>query len=122
MLENGFALSVMGNHELNAIAYHTPDKNNDGEFLRPHTQSNYDIHKEFLQAYPDLNERLLLIEKFKKLPLWLELDGIRVIHACWDHDTIKAVNNTFNGDIISEEGLHEALTHPPHCFANLSFC
>ena len=36
MVEQGFALSVMGNHEYNAIAYFT--KNSNGEFLRPHNQ------------------------------------------------------------------------------------
>ncbi len=119
MMDNGFALSVIGNHELNAIAYHTPDKRSNDEFLRPHTQSNYDIHEKFLLAYPDLDERLSLIEKFKKLPLWLDLDGIRVIHACWDQNTIDAVKEIFNGDTISEEALHEALTHPTPLFRQL---
>jgi hypothetical protein len=33
MIEEGEALAVMGNHELNALAYHTKVH---GEYLRPH--------------------------------------------------------------------------------------
>jgi hypothetical protein len=36
MVDAGMALAVMGNHELNAIAWHTPDPNNPGDYLRPH--------------------------------------------------------------------------------------
>lgn len=35
MVEAGAALAVMGNHELNAIAWHTPDPRRPGEYLRP---------------------------------------------------------------------------------------
>jgi hypothetical protein len=36
MVEAGSAQAVMGNHELNAIAWYTPDPNQPGEYLRPH--------------------------------------------------------------------------------------
>ena len=39
MIDGGSAKSVMGNHEYNAIAYATPDDENDG-FLRAHTEKN----------------------------------------------------------------------------------
>lgn len=32
------------------------------------------------------------IEWFKALPLWLVLDGIRVVHACWNSEEIERVN------------------------------
>ena len=35
MVDAGAALAVMGNRELNAIACHTPDPNDPGEYLRP---------------------------------------------------------------------------------------
>ena len=35
MVDAGSALAVMGNHELNAIAWHTPDPDEPGEYLRP---------------------------------------------------------------------------------------
>ncbi|WP_367178245.1 metallophosphoesterase, partial [uncultured Maricaulis sp.] len=37
MCEAGEAVCLMGNHELNAIHYATPDPMREGEFLRPHS-------------------------------------------------------------------------------------
>ena len=51
MIENGYALSVMGNHEYNAIAYNTKDK--DGNYLRSHNDKHTKQHKAFLTAYDD---------------------------------------------------------------------
>ena len=36
MADVGAALAVMGNHELNAIAWHTPDPRQPDEYLRPY--------------------------------------------------------------------------------------
>ncbi len=40
MIEEGAALSVMGNHEFNAIAYFTEDPDDPGQYLRQHTSSS----------------------------------------------------------------------------------
>jgi hypothetical protein len=40
MIDSGAALSFMGNHELNALAFHTPDPKNPSEHLRPHNEKN----------------------------------------------------------------------------------
>ena len=40
MIDSGAALSVMGNHEFNAIAYFTPDPDQSGSYLREHTDKN----------------------------------------------------------------------------------
>lgn len=54
MLDAGAALAVMGNHELNAAAWHTPDPRVPGEFLRPHGgsygEANRHQHEAFLTA------------------------------------------------------------------------
>lgn len=89
MVESGAALAVMGNHELNAIAWHTPDPRRPGEFLRPHHSpkwgaSNRKQHAAFLaevEADPELHSGI--IDWFLTLPLWLDLPGLRVVHACW---------------------------------------
>lgn len=39
MIESGAALSVMGNHEFNAIAYYTRDPET-GDYLRQHSPKN----------------------------------------------------------------------------------
>ena len=50
MMDSGNALSVMGNHEFNAIAYATRDEDT-GKYLRPHTERNRKQHRAFLEAY-----------------------------------------------------------------------
>lgn len=84
MIESGAALSVMGNHEFNAIAYAT--KNPAGDYLRLHNDGNMKQHKAFLNDYVlGTAEYLDVIDWFKTLPLWLDLGSIRIVHACWDN-------------------------------------
>jgi len=89
MVESGAALAVMGNHELNAIAWHTPHPDGSGDFLRPHHHpvwgpKNLRQHAHFLaEVERDRQLHRDIIAWFKTLPLWLDLPGIRVVHACW---------------------------------------
>ena len=90
MIDEGGALAVMGNHEFNAIAWHTPDPENPGDYLRGHSKKNQKQHQAFLDAtagQPELVQEL--VDWFFQLPLWLELPGLRVVHACW-HPTYMA--------------------------------
>jgi len=84
IVDAGTALATMGNHEFNAIAWHTPDPQRPGEFLRPHTDRHARQHAAFLQEVasdPALHEKI--IDWCLSLPLWLELPGLHVVHACW---------------------------------------
>jgi len=89
MVEGGTAFAIMGNHELNAIAWHTPDPANPDEYLRPHNspkwgEKNRKQHSAFLvevENKPGLHAEI--IDWFLTLPLWLDLPDLRVVHACW---------------------------------------
>ena len=84
MVESGAALAVMGNHEFNAIAWDTEDPRMPGQYLRPHLDRYYRQHAAFLSATdgkPD--QRKSILDWFKTLPLWLDLPGLRAVHACW---------------------------------------
>lgn len=84
MVEGGHALAVMGNHEFNAVAWATPSRDYPGRFLRKHSDKNRHQHKEFLAQFGEGSaEHRQAIEWFRTLPLYLELDGLRVVHACW---------------------------------------
>ena len=52
MIDSRKALAVMGNHEFNAICYHTANTENPGEYLRSHKRKNTEQHQEFLDEYP----------------------------------------------------------------------
>lgn len=89
MLDAGSASAVMGNHELNAIAWFTPDPRGNGDYLRPRVDpvrgpKNRRQHARFLaevEDRPALHREL--IDWFMTLPLWLDLPGLRAVHACW---------------------------------------
>lgn len=90
MVEAGSALAVLGNHEWNAIAFHTPDGL--GGHLRQRSVKNLKQHREFTdQAGMDSPLHGEIIAWFRTLPLWLELDGIRAVHACWDEDAMRVI-------------------------------
>ncbi len=95
MVEAGHALAVMGNHEFNAIAFHTPHPET-GEPLRSHNEKNTDQHRAFLQAYrPHEEDTQEIIDWFKTLPLYLEVKDelgnvlFRAVHACWSQPVIE---------------------------------
>lgn len=90
MIDSGAALSVMGNHELNALAFRTPDPSRPGEHLRPHNEKNSHQHAETMRQVP-AGELTSYLSWFRTLPLWLDLDGLRVVHACWDEHMIGHV-------------------------------
>lgn len=103
MVEQGKALAVMGNHEFNAIAYHTTDVH--GDYLRQHSAKNTRQHQAFLDAYPDESERGEVIAWFKTLPLWLALDAINVVHACWDEKMMNQLVASYGSSQLTDELL-----------------
>jgi hypothetical protein len=90
MADAGTAKCVLGNHEFNAIAWATRDPMNPGKFLRPHGKlGNLDQHRAFLAEVEGTRTHEEVIGWFKTLPLWLELEGLRVVHACWHQPSIE---------------------------------
>ena len=108
MVKSGNALAVMGNHEFNALAYHTI---NEGDFLRPHTNKNKRQHQAFLNEFPiDSEEKTAVLNFFYELPLWLEINGLRVVHACWDKKNIELINSICPSNRLNKALLIEATT------------
>jgi hypothetical protein len=112
MVDAGHAQAIMGNHEFNAIAWFLPDPRQPGEFLRPHHSAkygdkNYGQHKAFLDEVSGTPRHQEIIDWFLTLPLWLELDDIRVVHACWhprfmDFHAQMAKGNRLTADLMVE--------------------
>ena len=77
MIDTGKALAVMGNHEFNAICYHSLNTNTKDLYLREHNEKNFEQHEAFLNEYPvghaETND---VINWFKTLPL-LNLSTIK---------------------------------------------
>lgn len=113
MVDQGSALAVMGNHELNAAAWFLPDPAHPGEHLRRHVDKNLRQHAAFLaevEHRPDLHEEL--VRWFLTLPLWLDLPGLRVAHACGHPRWIDSLAQRLPEGRLTEELLSEAVTRP----------
>jgi len=92
MVKNGNAFAILGNHEINAIIYHLKDKN--GKPLVKEARKNYlSLFKTIneFSAYPDEWKKYL--RWMRRLPLFLELEDIRIVHACWSDSAVDVVRS-----------------------------
>ncbi|PSF04677.1 serine/threonine protein phosphatase [Marinobacter fuscus] len=108
MVEHGAARMVMGNHEYNALGYCTRARPGSGKkFLREHNARHNRLIKETLEqfhAYPhEWNE---FLEWFYTIPLFIEEEDFRVVHACWDQTLIDQFRERQKGACIDEDFLH----------------
>ena len=127
MTDNDQATVVLGNHEYNSILFHSSDPDS-GTPLRDHLEKNIQQHKTFLAEYPvgDPNTRSV-IEWFKTMPVFLEYDGFRVVHACWDQNAIDSLGpslspqNALTEDLIvaSSKSANPAYRHLEHLLKGL---
>jgi hypothetical protein len=114
MTDAGYAIALMGNHEYNALAYH--HRLADGTYLRKHSTKHLKQHAQTLAQFFFYQEEWQeYLQWFYTLPLFLELDGIRVVHACWDDahiDWLKQHNlQRINPDFLSNAHQRESLEY-----------
>ncbi len=88
MVEEGNAMSVLGNHELNAIIFNLKDQAGERFYSR--------TSKLRLNLFQTLNEFAKVPNEWKghlkwmrTLPMFLDLGQIRVVHACWKDENVS---------------------------------
>jgi len=95
MVESGNALAVLGNHEINAILYHLNDKH--GVLLvKKNTKHYLSLFKTIREYSRDANEWKETLKWMRSLPLFLDLGGLRVVHACWSQRAIEVANSIYS--------------------------
>lgn len=105
MVEAGSAEAIMGNHELNAVHYHSTDPET-GAPLRAHSEKNTKQHGAFLSEFPHGSpETRRWIDWMSQLPLAYEEDGIRAVHACWHAPSIAMLRRHTVGMRLSPEQI-----------------
>ena len=105
LMDAGRAQAIMGNHELNAIHFHTNDPVS-GEPLREHNEKNRCQHKSFLAEFPLGDQRTTeVIDWMASLPLYIEEDSFRVIHAAWIDTKVNALRSLTGDGVLSEEQI-----------------
>lgn len=108
MVDAGQARMVLGNHEYNALTYCTPaPPEMDRDYLRPHIPRNSSQIAETLEQFanhPD--EWRDYLDWFLQLPLFLEFDSFRVVHACWDPALIEQHRQRYGEGWINLDFLY----------------
>lgn len=112
MVEAGTAQMTLGNHEFNAVAWATPRA--EGGHCRVHSDKNRAQHAAFLEQVGENSDvHRGWIDWFRTLPLWLDLDGLRVVHACWDPASMALLGGpTLSEEMVTAEkgsDLYEAI-------------
>lgn len=117
MVDCGSAVCILGNHEFNAICYTTPAPAGRGQnYVRPHTPRNNRLIAETLEQFaPYPEEWRTFLDWFKTLPLFLEMPGFRVVHACWDQQLIDQYKVRYGGPYLCDELIIDSMD--PHSFA-----
>lgn len=109
LMDAGRAQAIMGNHELNALHFHTADPDRDGMPLRPHDAKNLSQHASFLKEFPlgaaQTNDVLTWM---RGLPLIIEEPGYRAVHAAWIDSAIQDLRACTRDGVLDEEQLIRA--------------
>ena len=102
MVENEKALAILGNHEINAIIAHLKDKKGN-PLVKPPL-------KNFIAVLKTINEFVKYSEEWQShlkwlrtLPLFLELDGLRGVHACWSDEAVDFLKQRLNPGKIEKD-------------------
>lgn len=104
LIEAG-APAVMGNHELNAILYHTKGESG---YLRCHEDKNKKQHASFIARFGTATKAARYwTDWFLTLPLWHDRDGLRLVHACWSDRDIETVAKRREDGLLKSEDLAE---------------
>lgn len=108
MCESGHATALMGNHEYNALCFHFQERG--GGHLRKHQIKNiiqhYDTLKQFQNKQSEYEKYL---EWFKTLPLYVETEGFRAVHACWDQEQIDFLQATLQEQKLTDALIYESV-------------
>jgi hypothetical protein len=93
MVESGSAAAIMGNHEYNAICFHTPRPSDPRRWMRPRTDKNIHQYIETMYQFRDHRDEWMdYLRWFKTLPLWLDLEGVRAVHAAWHPHSMNVIS------------------------------
>lgn len=110
MVDRGQAYCIMGNHEFNALGWYMPAPPGSGrDFVREHSPRFARLLQETFQQFePYPEEWKAFRDWFYGLPLFLETERFRVVHACWDSRVIARLRPFLNDACINPAILHEA--------------
>jgi hypothetical protein len=115
MVENGAAYAVLGNHEYNALCFHTTKAGHPDSWLRSRSDKNTFQHIETLCQFKDhQDEWKKYLAWFMTLPLFLEIENFRVVHAAWIPFEIEKIkrwtskNHQLTDDLLQRSAIKKS--------------
>ncbi len=94
----------MGNHEYNAVQFHTSHPDEPGEYLRERNPKNIAQHRAVLEEIErrpgDWQD---MLDWFRTLPLAMEGETWRCVHACWHPQHLDALARRGDGWYLPED-------------------
>ena len=112
MTDNGQAICILGNHEFNAVSYTTVIGKDADEpvYMRAHDRRNNRMIRETLIQFASFPEEWRsYLDWFKTLPLFIETNDFRVVHACWHQNSVDSVLTRVGTQAPAVLGLFDAL-------------
>jgi len=111
MVENGNALAILGNHELNALIVHA--KNKKGAPLVKSPRKNFLSVFKTMEEFSSKNEEWESHMKWlRSLPFFIETDGLRFVHACWSNDAIAYMKENLPSGKIKKKVIKALYKKP----------
>lgn len=104
----GEAKVIIGNHEYNAISYARglAVKSNP----RKHAKREAQLAKTLAEYRSWTGEWNAVLDWLMTLPIFLEIYGIRCVHACWNEEAIRAIKHSPSGNHITFSDLTETVS------------
>ena len=101
LIDQGRAIAILGNHEINLLA--NDAKDGSGWFFDSREASDTPFYAPFTRA--SARERPEIRDFLCGLPLAVRMPGLRIVHAAWDPESIQAIADVPRGHIL--ELIHE---------------
>lgn len=109
MVDAGHAHIVMGNHEYNYLSYSTSGESVHMPYLREHTSRHQRILQETINQLANFPaDQKDFYQWMMKLPVFLEFDSFRVVHACWHKELIADMLHATGSNVIDTEFLYHS--------------
>lgn len=98
MVDSGRAQCVLGNHDLNILLDHR--KHDNGWFYGEPFFANDTVVP---QALADDSVRADVLDFFRTLPVALQRDDLRIVHACWNNEMIDHAERSHDAVALYHE-------------------
>lgn len=98
LIERGQAVAVLGNHEINLM--NSDPKDGSGWFFDQRVESDNRFYQPYQRVQSE--DKDLVIEFFNSLPIALEREDLRVVHATWHAPSIDKIRSLPVGSVVEQ--------------------